>query len=57
MQTDPILREVYRIKEELNRETAGDLEVLFERFREFARQHPERMVQPKKDPSKKSKNL
>ena len=44
MQTDPILREVYRIKDELNREIGGDLEKLFERFREFAREHPERMA-------------
>ena len=54
MQTDPILREVYRIKEELNRETDGNLEILFERFRKFARQHPERMVQPKQEPRKRT---
>jgi len=44
MQTDPILREVYRIKDELNREIGGDVEKLFDRFREFAKEHPERMV-------------
>lgn len=44
MENDPILREVYRIKEELNREIGGDLEKLFDRFREFAKEHPERMV-------------
>ena len=44
MENDPILREVYRIKDELNREIGGDLEKLFERFREFAREHPERMA-------------
>ena len=44
MQTDPILLEVYRIKDELNREIGGDLEKLFERFRKFANEHPERMV-------------
>ena len=44
MEEDPILREVYRIKDELDRETAGDLQKLFDRFDEFARQHPERMV-------------
>jgi hypothetical protein len=55
MPTDPILHEVYRIKEELNREIGGDMEKLFERFREFARQNPERMVQPKPKPIKRSK--
>ena len=44
MQTDPILREVYRIKDELNREIGGDVEKLFDRFRAFAEEHPERMV-------------
>jgi hypothetical protein len=44
MKTDPILREIYRIKDELNRETGGDVGKLMERLHEFARQHPERMV-------------
>ena len=44
MENDPILREVYRIKDELNREIGGDLEKLFDRFRKFAEEHPERMV-------------
>ncbi len=44
MEHDPILREVYRIKDELNREIGGDLEKLFDRFRQFAKEHPERMV-------------
>ena len=44
MQTDPILREVYRIKDDLNREIGGDVEKLFDRFRVFAEEHPERMV-------------
>jgi len=55
MQTDPILREVYRIKDELNREIGGDVEKLFARFREFARQHPERMVQPAPKPVTRGK--
>jgi hypothetical protein len=46
MEKDPILREVYRIKDELNREIGGDVEKLFERLRKFAEEHPERMVQP-----------
>lgn len=44
MQTDPILREVYRNKDALNREIGGDLDKLFKRFRKFAEEHPERMV-------------
>jgi hypothetical protein len=44
METDPILREVYRIKDEINREIGGDVEKLFDRFRKFAKDHPERMV-------------
>jgi len=44
MENDPILREVYRIKDELNREIGDDLEKLFDRFRKFAEEHPERMV-------------
>ncbi len=39
-----ILREVYRIKDELNREIGGDVEKLFDRLRKFAKKHPERMV-------------
>ena len=46
MRTDPIIREVYRIKDQLNRETGGDVGKLIERLNEFARQHPERMVRP-----------
>ena len=44
MEHDPILREVYRIKDQLNRETGGDVGKLMERLHEFARLHPERMV-------------
>jgi hypothetical protein len=44
MQTDPILLEVYRVKDELNREIGGDVAKLFERCRQFAKEHPERMV-------------
>jgi len=55
MQTDPILREVYRIKDELNREIGGDVEKLFDRFREFAEEHPERMVKPAPKPVTRGK--
>ena len=44
METDPILREVYRIKDELNREIGGNLKKLFARFDKFSKEHPERMV-------------
>jgi len=46
METDPILREVYRIKDELNREHGGDVKKLFKHLRQFAKEHPERMVSP-----------
>ena len=46
MTTEPILREVYRIKDQFNRKTGGDVGKLMERINEFARQHPERMVSP-----------
>ena len=55
MQTDPILREVYRIKDELNREIGGDVEKLFDRFRKFAEAHPERMVKPAPKPVTRGK--
>jgi len=44
MQTDPILREVYRMKDELDREVGGDVGKLFDLLREFSKEHPERMV-------------
>ena len=44
MQTDPIIREVYRIKDELNREVGGDVGELFEILRKAEKEHPERVV-------------
>ncbi|HUW60748.1 MAG TPA: hypothetical protein VMZ06_07045 [Candidatus Bathyarchaeia archaeon] len=44
MRTDPIIREVYRIKDELNREVGGDVGKLFEILRKAEKEHPERMV-------------
>ena len=44
METDPILREVYRMKDELRRETGGDVGKLFEILRKAEKEHPERMV-------------
>ena len=44
METDPILREVYRMKDELNRETGGDVGKLFEILRKAEKEHPERVV-------------
>jgi len=44
MENDPILREVYRMKDELRRETGGDVGKLFEILRKAEKEHPERMV-------------
>jgi len=44
MESDPILREVYRMKDELNREVGGDVGKLFERLRKAEKEHPERVV-------------
>ena len=41
---DPILREVYRMKDELKRETGGDVGKLFDLLRKAEKEHPERMV-------------
>lgn len=55
MQTDPIIREVYRIKDQLNRETGGDVGKLMERLHEYARQNPDRMVKPAPKPATRGK--
>ena len=44
MEADPILREVYRMKDELRRETGGDVGKLFEILRKAEKEHPERVV-------------
>ena len=44
MEDDPILREVYRMKDELRRETGGDVGKLFEILRKAEKEHPERVV-------------
>ena len=54
MQHDPILREVYRIKDKLARQFGGDVHKLFEHLREAAKKHPERMVHPPLKPNKQS---
>ena len=54
MQPDPILREVYRIKDKLARKYGGDVHKLFEHLREAAKKHPERMVKPLPKASKRS---
>jgi hypothetical protein len=46
MHSDPILREVHRIKDKLAREVGYDVEKMFDRLREAAKKHPERMVHP-----------
>ena len=46
MTSDPILREVYKAKDKLAKQYAGDVHKLFEHLRELAKKHPERMVYP-----------
>jgi hypothetical protein len=44
MRSDPILNEVYRIKDALAKEVGNDVDKLFLLLREAAQDHPERMV-------------
>ncbi len=46
MKTDPILREVHRMKDLFAREVGYDLAKMCERLREDEKKHPERMVYP-----------
>ena len=46
MTSDPILREVYKAKDKLSKQYAGDVHGLFEHLRELEKEHPERMVYP-----------
>ena len=46
MKLDPVIKEVYRAKEQFAREIGNDVGKLFERLREDAKKHPERMAQP-----------
>ena len=46
MDTDPILREVHRMKDQFAREMGYDLAKMCERLREDEKKHPERMVYP-----------
>ena len=46
MDTDPILREVHRMKDQFAQEVGYDLAKMCERLREDAKKHPERMVKP-----------
>ena len=45
MKLDPVIKEVYRAKEQFAREIENDVGKLFERLREDAKKHPERMAQ------------
>ena len=54
MDSDPILREVHRMKDELAREVGYDVKKLFERLREAAKEHPERMVSSIPKPGKRT---
>ncbi|HOZ28730.1 MAG TPA: hypothetical protein PLO37_26135 [Candidatus Hydrogenedentes bacterium] len=51
MKPDPIIAEVYRAKEQFAREIENDVGKLFERLREAAKKHPERMVTPPLEPN------
>ena len=44
MKPDPIIAEVYRAKDHFAREIGNDVGKLFERLREDAKKHPERMA-------------
>ena len=46
MHSDPILREVHRMKDQCARQYDCDVVKIFEHLREEAEKHPERMVQP-----------
>jgi hypothetical protein len=50
MKPDPIIAEVYRAKDQFVREIGNDVGKLFERLREDAKKHPERMVKPAPKP-------
>lgn len=55
MDSDPILREVHRMKDRLARQVGYDVGKLFDRLREAAKKHPERMVQPMPKPATRDK--
>lgn len=44
MRSDPILQEVYRMKDQLAAEVENDVEKLFVLLRDAASEHPERMI-------------
>ena len=50
MKPDPIIAEVYRAKDQFAREIGNDVGKLFERLRENAKKHSERMVKPAPKP-------
>ena len=55
MKLDPVIKEVYRAKEQFAREIDNDVGKLFERLREDAKKHPERMGQPAPETSPRGK--
>lgn len=50
MKPDPIIAEVYRAKDQFARGIGNDVGKLFERLREDAKKHPERMLKPAPKP-------
>lgn len=51
MKTDPILRDVYRMKDQFARDVGNDVGRLFRHLREAAKKHPERMFKPTLTPA------
>ena len=56
MQPDPILQQVYRMKDKFAREVNHDPHVLIQRLREAAREHPERLGAPSKSQKRAAKD-
>jgi hypothetical protein len=55
MKPDPVLREVYRMKDQLARQVGNDVGTLFDLLREDAQKHPTRMIQPVPKPLSRNK--
>lgn len=47
MKPDPVMREILKIKEQMSAELERDFEGVMERYRQFARDHAERMARPR----------
>ncbi len=56
MKPDPVLREVYRMKDQLARQVGNDVGKLFDLLREDAQKHPTRMILPVSKPLSRNKS-